>query len=119
MYVATDRGRDEFRRWMREPCERALVRDELHAKLVLSEPDDIAHLMTQVIEQERSCVEELTSLTRSPASALTAADVPWSAIASVLIDEARAIRLQGTIDWLQRVRAVLDLRATALWDEVR
>jgi hypothetical protein len=37
----------------------------------------------------------------------------------VLIDEARAIRLQGTIDWLQRVRAVLDLRATALWDEVR
>lgn len=116
MYAATDHGRREFRRWMREPCERALVRDELHAKLVLVEPADIGHLTAQVIEQERMCVEELTSMTRAPLGDLVATDVAWSSIAAVLIDEARAIRLQGTIDWLQRVRAVLERRAaTPAW----
>ncbi|MDW5597119.1 PadR family transcriptional regulator [Conexibacter stalactiti] len=119
MYVATERGRSEFRRWMREPCERALVRDELHAKLVLAEPGDIGHLMTQVIAQERLCVEELTSLTRAPLRDLVGVDVPWPSVASVLIDEARAIRLQGTIDWLQRVRAVLERRASASSEQVR
>ena len=41
MYRATALGLDQFRAWMATPCERALLRDELQAKLTVADPEDL------------------------------------------------------------------------------
>ena len=110
MYVATDAGVEEFRRWMARPCDVAVVREELHAKLVFARPEDCEQLIEQTRELERHCLGALQSLTRPPLHELVEGELPWSQVAAALVDDARATRLQGTIEWLQRVRAVLERR---------
>jgi DNA-binding PadR family transcriptional regulator len=110
MYAPTDDGAAEFRRWMKTPSEVALVRDELHVKLVLAEPEDRQELLEQTFELERVCLAELQLLSRPPLHEVVDGDMAWSEVAAVLVDDARATRLQATVEWLQRVRAVLERR---------
>lgn len=102
-YGATPEGVQEFHRWMAEPCERDVMREELHAKMVLSAPAHLPTLIELTERQEQECLAELQELTRPP----LAAGTPWEQVAALLVEEARAIRLEGTIVWLQRARAVM------------
>jgi hypothetical protein len=34
-------------------------------------------------------------------------DIPWDTVAAVLVDDAEVTRLQGMVDWLQRVRVLV------------
>lgn len=114
VYSATPTGQNEFLHWMAQPIRRALVREELHVKLVLAEPRDYRELIEQSFAIEEQYVAELRSLTRPPLHELVDSEMPWREVASILVDDACATRLQGSIEWLQRVRGVMRRRLADL-----
>lgn len=116
-YVVTADGAAEFDQWLSAPCDATVVREELHAKLVLSRPMNLDGLVAETVEQERACLAELATLAQAPLETMVDADVPWPVASALLVDDARAIRLQGHIDWLQRVRIVLERHVTGAGQE--
>jgi len=109
-YAPTDAGTAEFQQWMAQPCATAAVREALHAKLILSDPDDLPQLVEQVMHQERETLAELATFQQPPASDAASGEVPWGTVAAMLVNDAHARRLQATISWLQQVRTVLRAR---------
>lgn len=115
IYGATDTGVEEFGRWMAAPCGAAVPREELHAKIVLSEPGDLPQLIEMAERQERACLAELQTLSVRSVHDVLGDDVSWRDTAAILVEDARAARLQATVDWLQRARIVMERRrASAL-----
>jgi DNA-binding PadR family transcriptional regulator len=108
LYRATPAGVDQFREWMATPCHRAVVRDELHAKLALSTPDDLPQLLATVESQAEECLAELALLSRPSLAAST--NVPWSAAARMMTDDFKARWLESLVDWLNAVAEVIEER---------
>jgi DNA-binding PadR family transcriptional regulator len=115
LYRATPEGAERFREWMHEPCDRAVVRDELHAKLALANPPDLPHLAQLAEEQAQACLTELASLKRPPLTTVTA-DAPWSAVARMMTDDFKARWLESLIDWLNAICEVIEDRIAATSD---
>ena len=112
LYRATPEGTEQFQRWMHEPCDRAVVRDELHAKLALADPTDLPQLLEMAEEQAQACLAELTALNRPPLATVTA-DIPWSAVARMMTDDFKARWLESLIDWLNAIAEVIEDRIVA------
>jgi len=110
-YAPTDAGTTEFQQWMAQSCATTAVRDALHAKLILSDAEDLPRLIEQVMDQERETLAELATFQRPRAANVpNGEEVPWGTVAAMLVDDAHARRLQATIGWLQQVRSVLQRR---------
>ena len=109
LYRATPEGVDQFREWMATPCHRAVVRDELHAKLALSTPADLPQLLQAIECQAEECLAELALLSR-PSLAAASGDVPWSAAARMMTDDFKARWLESLVDWLNAVAEVIEGR---------
>lgn len=110
LYRATPSGREEFGRWLGEPCEIGTAREEVHVKVVLAQPPDWPQVIELTDNLERTCLTAIREL--QDASALTAdqladPEIPWDTVAAVLVDDAEVTRLQGMVDWLQRVRVLV------------
>lgn len=112
MYRATPLGLDRFRAWMTTPCERAVLRDELQAKLTVADPDDLPELLALAEAQARECLVELAELRlRQPALASAAAlEVPWHEAATTMVDDYRLRALQTLVDWLDAICALMEER---------
>ena len=63
-YAPTDAGTTEFQQWMAQPCATTAVREALHAKLILSDAEDLPRLIEQVMDQERETLAELAAFQR-------------------------------------------------------
>ncbi|HEY4279881.1 MAG TPA: PadR family transcriptional regulator [Conexibacter sp.] len=113
LYAITERGTREFERWMGSPCSRAGSREELHVKIKLSEPTDLPQLIEMTLRDEQECIAELAALPQAHLDQLADAQGPWSEVAALLVDDAHVARLQVTIEWLQRARAVMQRRLAA------
>jgi DNA-binding PadR family transcriptional regulator len=110
IYGATASGREEFSRWIAEPCEIGIVREEVHVKVVLSQSPDWPRVIELTEKLERTCLAAMREM--QDASGLTSdqladPEIPWDTVAAVLVDDAEIARLQGMIDWLQRVRIIV------------
>jgi DNA-binding PadR family transcriptional regulator len=110
MYEATPAGLEAFRRWMASPSRPAVLREELQAKLAVSAPEHAAPLIELTEQLELEYLRELQQLTGARKGDLDDPDLSWDALAEILVDEAQAIRLEGTIAWLQRTRSILGRR---------
>jgi DNA-binding PadR family transcriptional regulator len=110
LYRATPEGIEQFRNWMAQPSDRVVVRDELQAKLALSNPADLPQLLEMAESQAQACLAELALLSRpSLASALTP-DVAWDAAARMMIDDFKARWLESLVDWLSAICEVMEER---------
>lgn len=110
IYGATPSGHEEFSRWLAEPCEIGIAREEVHVKVVLSQPPDWPCVIELTKKLERACLaemQELQAADRPTVAELSDPEIPWGTVAAVLVDDAECTRLQGMIDWLQRVRVVV------------
>jgi DNA-binding PadR family transcriptional regulator len=110
IYDATASGRKEFSRWIAEPCEIGIAREEVHVKVVLSQPPDWPRVIELTEKLERTCLAAMRAM--QEASGLTYEqladpEISWDTVAAVLVDDAELTRLQGMIDWLQRVRVIV------------
>ena len=110
IYSATASGREEFGRWIAEPCEIGVAREEVHVKVVLSQPPDWPRVIELTDTLERTCLTAIREMQEASAltlDQLTDPAIPWDTVAAVLVDDAEVTRLQGMVDWLQRVRVVV------------
>jgi DNA-binding PadR family transcriptional regulator len=110
LYRATASGRDEFSRWIAEPCEIGVAREEVHVKVVLSQPPDWPHLVELTDTLERTCLtamREVQDASNLTFDQLADPEIAWDTVAAVLVDDAEVTRLQGMVDWLQRVRVLV------------
>lgn len=115
MYRATPAGRECFKRWIAAPCERAVLRDELQAKLNVAEPEDLPELLASAEAQSRQCLAELAALQRPVLAAVVEPEVPWRDAAMIMVDEFRLRSLQMLVDWLEAICELMEerLRRTA------
>lgn len=110
LYRATSDGREEFSRWIAEPCEIGVAREEVHVKVVLSQPPDWPRLVELTDKLERTCLtamRELQDTSGLTFDQLADPEIPWDSVAAVLVDDAEVTRLQAMVDWLQRVRVLV------------
>ena len=119
MYRATPLGRERFEQWMATPCERALLRDELQAKLNVADPGDLPDLLAAAEAQGRECLAELATLQRPVLAEAIAPDIPWQDAATLMVDEFRLRYLQMLVDWLESICELIEERIRASAPVVR
>ena len=110
LYRATPDGVASFRSWMADTSDRAVLRDELQAKLALSDPGDLPQLLAMAEEQARECLQELMALARPSLSELATADVEWELAARYMVDDFKARWLESLVDWLDGICEVMEER---------
>lgn len=110
IYEATASGYEEFSRWIAEPCEIGIAREEVHVKVVLSQPPNWPRVIELTEKLEKACLVAMRELQAGDGPSfdqLADHEIPWDTVASVLVDDAECARLQAMIDWLQRVRVIV------------
>jgi DNA-binding PadR family transcriptional regulator len=110
MYRATPLGRERFRSWIGDPCERAVVRVELQAKVTVAERDERPLLLAGAEAQARECLAELAGLTRPALANAGEPDVPWRDAATMMVDDYRVRALQTLVDWLDAICELMEER---------
>lgn len=110
LYRATPEGVARFKSWMGAASDRAVLRDELQAKLALSDPDDLPRLLEIAEEQSRKCLAELVALGRPSLSELATRDVEWELAARYMVDDFKARWLESLVDWLDGICEVMEER---------
>lgn len=110
LYRATPQGVQTFKAWMAEPCDRAVLRDELQAKLAVSTPDDLPQLLAMAEAQAQACLVELAQMQRPRLTVAGAPDVPWPVAARMMADDFQARWLEGLVDWLNAICEVMEER---------
>ena len=110
LYEATSTGIASFDAWMRAPCALDAARDELYAKIALSNRHHLPELIVLTRQLERDCLRRLRSLERpSTMSSISAANMdPWASAAETLLLNREAAGLQTDVQWLQRARNVME-----------
>ncbi|HEX5308496.1 MAG TPA: PadR family transcriptional regulator [Solirubrobacteraceae bacterium] len=106
IYEATERGCEQFDRWMLAGSSMANIRDELNMKLALSRPRDLPALIELAHKQEQECLARLSQL-KSPQASAHGRALSWPEVADLLVRDAEARQLQARIEWLQRATAIM------------
>jgi DNA-binding PadR family transcriptional regulator len=110
IYRATQLGRERFKEWIATPSERAVLRDELQAKLVVVKPDYLPQLLDVAEMQERECLAELNAL-RHPSLAQAASPaVSWDEAAAMMVEDVTIRWLQCLVEWLSAICEVMEER---------
>ncbi len=107
IYEATPQGLERFEDWMATGTSMAPLREELHLKLALSQPRNLARLIELTYEQEEACLERLEQHRGGTALDLLASAQPWSDVASVMVRDAEIAHLQATVHWLRSIREAM------------
>lgn len=108
IYEATPQGLDRFEEWMATGSSMSPLREELHLKLALSQPRNVARLIELTYEQEQACLERLEQhLGGASYEDLLQSPQPWQSIASVMVRDAEVAHLQATVEWLRRIREAM------------
>jgi DNA-binding PadR family transcriptional regulator len=110
LYRATSGGREEFSRWLGEPCDIGIAREEVHVNVVLAQPPDWPRVVELTDSLERTwltAIRELQDASGLTIDQLVDPEIPWDTVAAVLVDDAEVTRLQGMVDWLHRVRILV------------
>jgi DNA-binding PadR family transcriptional regulator len=119
-YEATEEGIDRFRRWLRtSPPGLPALREALHARIDMSQPDDLEQVIEIVDRERRACERECAAARGRLAEARQVArfkgnNIDWSAQVRevVMVDEAmiwayRAARLERLHARLEELRGRL------------
>jgi DNA-binding PadR family transcriptional regulator len=110
MYRATELGRDRFKEWIASPSDRMMLRDELRAKLAVSDPDDLPALLEVVETQHRACLSEMAPMHRPVLAEVADPDVPWHHAAVLMADDFTMRWLQTLVDWLDAIGQLMEER---------
>lgn len=119
-YEATEKGIEHFREWVRRPTRMPVRREELHAKIALSEPRDLPRMIEMVHMEELACARELDGLRRQtlaeqPGARRPIAEREWAELMGLAVAHGEAAYWSGRIRQLAALRAYL----SELLDEAR
>lgn len=110
IYRATPLGVQQFRSWIATPSERAVLRDELQAKLIVVQPDCLPALLDVAEAQERECLAELNALHRPSLARAASPEVPWCEAAGMMVEDVTIRWLQCLVEWLDAICEVMEER---------
>jgi DNA-binding PadR family transcriptional regulator len=110
IYGPTPLGRQRFKEWLARPSERACLRDELQAKLNVSNPEDLPALLADAEAQGRECLAEVATLRRPVLATVADPEVPWNHAALMMSDDFHMRFLQMLVDWLDGICELMDER---------
>lgn len=126
MWEATPAGVATFRAWVRESVSTSPVREELHAKIALCQPQDLPRLIDVVREAERVCVFQLQAMNRQLQERRELQDPrkrqerrerldggEWAAGMDLIVAAAERAWWDSRIKWLQGVRVYLEQELVA------
>jgi DNA-binding IclR family transcriptional regulator/DNA-binding PadR family transcriptional regulator len=109
VYEATPAGIDHFRRWMWASVSAPPVREELHAKIALCQPDDLPRMIDLVRKAEVVCAGKLQDLNREvQARRIDADPEQWSLRMDLVVSTGDQAWWESRISWLQRVHLFLE-----------
>lgn len=117
VYRATAVGREQFRSWIATPSDRAVLRDELQAKLNVSHPGDLRPLLTVAEDQSRECLAELAALRRPVLAQVADPAVPWHHASVMMVDDFNLRFLQALVDWLDAICELMEERIERMSDD--
>jgi DNA-binding PadR family transcriptional regulator len=107
IYEATTEGVDHFEAWMLGSSPTPPLRDDLHMKIALCRPYNLAPLIDMVYGQELACLGRLRDLKRIAATE-PADSREWPRLMRVLARDAEAAFWNARIEWLQSTRELLE-----------
>jgi DNA-binding PadR family transcriptional regulator len=109
VYEATRAGVAHFRSWLRASTSMPPVREELHAKIALCEPQHLPLLIASAKEIEIACMAELQAANRRTQSErLIVGEREWRRRMGVIVTAGEAAWWDGRIKWLQGLRIYLE-----------
>lgn len=116
LWEATPAGVATFRAWIRESAATPPVREEMHAKIALCQPEDLPRLVEVVREAERVCVYQLQAanqrMRRRDDDMGDGSD--WAAGMALVVAASEKAWWDSRIKWLQGVRIYLGEELAAL-----
>lgn len=107
VYEPTPAGRRRFREWMAEPASKAPLREELHMKLLLAEPEDVPALIEALRNVEGECRIQLARIIEQPLGEHVRSAAQGAAFGAALVQDGVIAHLQTTMEWTQRSRVAL------------
>jgi DNA-binding PadR family transcriptional regulator len=121
IYEATEEGVDHFDAWMLAACPAPPLRDELHMKIALCRPRNLAQLTDMVYGQELACMGRLREL-KQRAEEDPTDPREWQRLMRTLARDAEVATWNARIEWLQSARELLEqlrdeAEHTHMWDE--
>ena len=114
VYEATPAGVEHFRAWVRAPTSAPIPREELHAKIALSEPRDLPRLIDVVHAEELACIAQLDRIRermvaeQRSGAVRPAAEQQWSEVMDVGVVYGEAAFWGGRIAQLGRLRVYVE-----------
>ncbi len=107
IYEATPGGVDHFEAWMLGSSPTPPLRDDLHMKIALCRPHNLAPLIDVVYGQELACLGRLADLKRI-AEAEPVDLQEWPGLMRMLARDAEVAFWNARIEWLQNARELLE-----------
>jgi DNA-binding PadR family transcriptional regulator len=108
IYEATEKGVECFDAWMLGSSRLPPLRDELHMKIALCRPRDVARLVEVLDSQVRACSARLGELECEAALETPARDGEWSRRMRALCRDAEIASWRGRMQWLSSARSLLE-----------
>lgn len=109
LYEATHAGVARFRAWMGRPVAMPRVREELDARIALSEPDDLPRIIDVVREAESMCLSRLEGLNLKLQAQRRHAPVRgWQQRMDLIVSSGDHAWWDSRIRWLKSVRCYLE-----------
>jgi hypothetical protein len=107
-FQATPAGVQHFERWLLSSSSAPPLRDELHMKIALCQPQNMPRLVELVYGQELVCLGRVQELKRSFEGISPPSPERWSGLVLVHIRDAELSFWDARLTWLQGVRESLE-----------
>jgi hypothetical protein len=107
-FEATPAGVRHFEEWLLSSSTAPPLRDELHMKVALCQPQNLPRLVELVYGQELVCLARVQELKRSFERIRPPVPTRWSGLVLVHIRDAELSFWDARLTWLQGVRASLE-----------
>jgi DNA-binding PadR family transcriptional regulator len=112
-YEATEEGVRHFEQWLFASSSAPPLRDELHMKIALCQPQNLPRMIELVYGQEVVCLARVQELKRSFEKLQAPEPHRWSGLVMVLVRDAELAFWEARLSWLQGVRDSLEHMGTA------
>lgn len=118
-FEATPAGVRVFEEWLQGSSIAPPLRDELHIKIALCKPRDLARMIELVYGQELVCLARVQDLRSAYGQAQPPRPDHWQGLVMVLTRDAEICFWEARINWLQGVRCSLERMRGSFEDATR
>lgn len=107
-YEATEEGVRHFEQWLFASSSAPPLRDELHMKIALCQPQNLPRMIELVYGQELVCLGRVQELKKSFERIRPPDPSRWSGLVMVMVRDAELAFWEARLGWLQGVRESLE-----------